>query len=228
MTKHDMLKARIRKLRQMTTARGCTEAEAMAAAGKAAELMREAGLADHHIEAEEVGHRATVGIASVRQRLWNRIAVCTNTAIIALKKRNCVEIVFVGYGGGPEIADYLRVVCDRAVDRGVRDFKKSAFYRRRRSLRTKRQSVFDFTEAMIWRLSMKLDALFADQMNDVARQAAVRLRDELYKTAISTRVRGRGGGHFEARDHGFAAGERVNLSHGMNRGAAAKRIGAGQ
>ena len=37
----EKLKVKIRALREMTSARGCTEDEAMAAAAKAAELMRE-------------------------------------------------------------------------------------------------------------------------------------------------------------------------------------------
>ncbi|SCM75420.1 conserved hypothetical protein [uncultured Pleomorphomonas sp.] len=52
MTDREKLKAKIRALREMTSTRGCTEDEAMAAAAKAAELMREYGVSDVELETE--------------------------------------------------------------------------------------------------------------------------------------------------------------------------------
>lgn len=50
MSDHDKIRDRIRQLLGRTVARGCSEAEAMEAAAKAAELIAEHGLAAGDIE----------------------------------------------------------------------------------------------------------------------------------------------------------------------------------
>lgn len=209
--------ARIRKLRQMTQANGCSEAEAVTAAELAAQLIAAAGLNEATIDRETQGSRSNAGRGSVRLKLWAMIAYCTNTALTTLyaRRRGGCRPTFTGQGGRPEIADYLRVVCDRAIDSETRRFKTTSFYRHRRSLRTKRQAVYDFTNAMCGRLITKLLTLFAEQIDEECRKTAVALRDAEFENGEQTDVRDQPVSYWEAIAAGSQAGERIELSHGI-------------
>jgi len=210
------IKARIRKLREMTQQRGCSEAEALAFAEKAAALVREAGLSETEVYSEECGSRSRVAGRADRGLVWAQIALCTNTAVMVRTSRGNGSIVsYVGYGGGPEVADYLRVVCDRAIDKAIREFKTTVFYRHRRNLKTKRAAVADFTRSFCSRIIVKLQELFASSMDREAFQSALALRDELYPKAQQVPRLKRPTRFFNAGLAGLAAGARVNLSHGV-------------
>ncbi len=218
---------RIRKLKQLTTARGCSEAEAMAAAAKVAALMKQAGLTDAMVDAEQCGSYSMTGGRSVRRAVWTAIAHYTNTALITVRcTKGCIP-TFVGYGGGPEVADYLRVVCDRAIEREIRQFKAGIFYRRRRSLKTRRAAVHEFTIGLCSRIIDKLADLFADQVSENMRRSAVALRDDLYTDTRTVTFEARADRYSEAVAAGAAAGGRVRLSHGVNGEQAPKQISGG-
>ena len=220
---------RIRKLKQLTTARGCSEAEAMAAAAKVAALMKQAGLTDAMVDAEQCGSYSMTGGRSVRRAVWTAIAHYTNTALITVRctgEKGCIP-TFVGYGGGPEVADYLRVVCDRAIERETRQFKAGTFYRRRRSRKTRRVAVHEFTIGLCSRIIDKLADLFADQVSEDMRRSAVALRDDLYTDTHTVSIAARADRYSEAVAAGAAAGGRVRLSHGVNGEQAPKQISGG-
>ncbi len=80
MVEKSLLK-RIDALRQKTTGRGCTEAEAIAAAEKAAELMRDYGLTEADLSIEQQSVRRKSEGHSVRDDLWRRLADFTNCGL---------------------------------------------------------------------------------------------------------------------------------------------------
>lgn len=210
------IRDRIRALRKMTAGRGCTEAEALAAAAKAAELMQKAGLTENDIELGDSEIRTKVRGHSVISRLWPVIAHCTNTSTIVLGDQyGNSSVFFVGREPGPEIAVYLWTICERAVNREVRTFKTSQFYRRRRALTTKRQAVQDFKTGMVERLTMRLLELFEPVINEndraVAQSALVERfpdREVIAKRKTSTRFSA-------AAAEGWRAGNAVPLNRGV-------------
>ena len=76
----DQIKAPIKALLDKTTASGCTEAEAMAAAAKAAELMRNHGLAPEDLVFSEA-RIGRIAKSATRHTLYRVIASATNTVI---------------------------------------------------------------------------------------------------------------------------------------------------
>lgn len=112
---------RIRLLRNMTVDRGCTEAEALEAAAKVAQL-----LAEHDLTMDEVEIRSTPFAcqdtaleADIGERVWAVAA-----AIAHLTDCRCwstatgvtpVRISFFGLAHESEIAAYLLAICSRAM-----------------------------------------------------------------------------------------------------------------
>lgn len=222
----DKLRQRVRALLDKSVARGCTEAEALAAAEKAAQLMRDHGLsaADFVMDVKH-GPARNAGQGE-RARLWPVIGDCTNTSSVVVDDFiRKTRIEFIGHEPGPQIAVYLWTVLDRAIDRAIRDFKASTYYRRRRSLRTKREAVADFTRAMCVRLSGRLMDMFASTMSKPALLAARAARDARYPDAETIDRKNRETRHWEANAAGYQAGDKVNLAHGVSGKAAPLRIG---
>lgn len=220
----DDIKRKIAALLGMTKARGCSEAEAMAAAEKAEQLMREHGLTEADVLFGKASAKSKTNGNGARDPLWGALARNTNTALIYEFGR----ATFVGAGPGPEIAAYLFVVLNRAIDGAIAEYKGSQNYKRRRSIDSKRRAVQDFTHPMVRRLQTKLEALFAGVRSSAARALAMSARDQMFPGG--TPVRGpapaklRNGKALLA---GFAAGERVELSHGVS-GGQAERLRLGQ
>lgn len=222
----DSIKQKIAALLKMTTASGCTEAEAMNAAEKVAALMCKHGLSETDIAVGQASVRSASKGQSARDDLWKFVAYCTNTAPIFLHKQSerGAELVFVGRDPGPEIAAYLVAVLNRAVDTGIAEFKASTFYRRRRSDATKRAAVRDFTMGMVGRLSRRLIEIFGPSIDKQANAIAKAARDERFAGALP--VSGSGGGKIrfdEAAWYGMGAGNRVNLAQGVSGSTAERR-----
>jgi hypothetical protein len=218
----DKLRDRIRKLRELTEARGCTEAEALAAAEKAAALMRDHGISISELEIEQKASKTRQAGAGVKAKLWPTIAWCTNTAIIVLASH---EVAFVGRAPGPDIAVYLRQVCERAVDRAIRDFKQSRFYRRRRGLASKRAAVNAFAHGMIGRLNDRLRDIFKPSVDGAAREEAKFALDLRYPGNVSLSAPQANLRHMEAATEGWLAGGKVTLARGVGGAAARLQIG---
>lgn len=214
---------RIKKLLSMTVKAGCTEAEAMAAAEKAARLMAQLGIeeADLQFSASTVNVKA--GWSSGRAELWRAISVCTNTATIMLGG----SIEYVGRDPWPTVAQYLHQVTSRAIDTALREFKAGKWYRRRTSIRAKRAAAFDFTKAMAFRLSRKLVALFDISIDEDVRATALIERDRRYPTSVDVPTvnrRPKLGRYLVAGLAGVAAADGVELSHGVAADAAPLQI----
>lgn len=207
----DKLRERIRKLRELTEARGCTEAEALAAAEKAAALMREHGISTGDLEIEQKASTTRQAGNGVKAKLWPTIAWCTNTASIVLDG----EVAFVGRAPGPDIAVYLRQICERAVDRAIREFKLSRFYKRRRGLPSKRAAVNGFAHGMIGRLNSRLQDIFRPSVDGDAREEAKNALNLRYPGSISLAKPKQNLRHMEAAVEGWTAGGKVTLAHGV-------------
>jgi len=223
MTDRSKIKARIAALMAMTKARGCTEAEAMAAAAKAADLMREYGIAEEEIGIESARAKSKTRGEGVRDHLAGTIASVTNTAVIYLDG----EIEFFGAPPGPEIASYLWVICNRAVDRAITEFKTGRLYRARRSVRTKREAVADFTAGIVARLQRRLTELFAGLANSDACMRAKKALAIAYPKTDKCRAAVPAGRFGDANVQGWQAGASIPLSMGVGQDAAPGAIGAG-
>ena len=224
----DKLRERIRQLRDRTTARGCTEAEAMAAAEKAAAMMAEHNFHTGDVEFEEVGSNAKAK-RTLRMKLWSTIARCTTTAAILDEDEKGPRVDFIGRAPAPEIACYLREVCDRAIDREITTFKAGTFYRRRRSMATKRAAVVDFTAGMVGRMRVRLEELFAEREGAPAEREAARAeRDRRYPNASSASAPKYEPKFYDALGAGYSAGNRVQLAHGVGSKKPLRQIGSRQ
>lgn len=224
----EKMKARIAALMKMTRASGCTEAEALAAAEKAAALMREYGLSKTDITIGQacISHRSKG--RGARDDLWSVVAHCTNTActFVHAPGERGAEVIFVGRDPGPETAIYLVVVLNRAIDKGIADFRAGTFYRRRRSTATRRAAVQDFTTGMVLRLSRRLIEIFADTIDGAAKVEAVMARHHRFTDARDLNTPSREIRFDDALWSGWDAANRVNLAHGVGgRDARHKRIG---
>lgn len=216
------LKAKIAALRAKTTAAGCTEAEAMAAAELAARLM-----AEHHLSAEEIEMTEAATREATVRATWRADLVATISTVT-----NCAAILtggtwlFIGRGPGPEIAVYLKVITFRAVERELTQFKASAFYRRRRSVATRRQAAADFVAGMVARLRRRLRELFAATVAEDLRLEAAAALDRRFGATSKPLVPAKRDLRFaEAAGAGWRAGSAVPLNHGVGGGSDPLAIG---
>lgn len=210
----DSIKRKIAALKAKTTASGCTEAEALAAAETAARLLKEHGLSEAEIAF--VTEAARFPRSAPKWQSWLLHAICevTNTSCVRIFG-DIREIEFAGREHAVEIALYLRDVLTRAVAAEIRAARGSTAYRRLRKATSKADMINSLAAGMVARLRQKLRALFAGTINAADRNLAVAVLDKKYaamseRPSRSTRV---------TNDAAFAAGMRagdaVALSHGV-------------
>lgn len=212
----DRIKAKIAALRAKTSAAGCTEAEALAAAELAARLMADHGLSEADMVMSEALGAGETARPTWRTKLGAVIGVCTNCATLVLYGgAGNTEILFTGRAPGPEIAVYLRDVCIRAVEAELRRFKAGEFYRRRRSAATRRQAAADFVDGMVDLLSRRLFHMFRSTMDRAAIAEAKEARAARHGSATAFALQERKGRFFEASHAGRKAGSEVALNHGV-------------
>lgn len=220
------LRKRLAALRATAQGRGTTEAEAMAAAEKMAQIMRDHGLSDDDVEYDEAEAPLRTKRMTARTTLLGVIAISTNCAA-TLNSDVAPCVIFIGKAPGPELAAYLTAICDRAIDRAVADFQKTAEYRRRRTLSTRRKATEDFTIGMVARLSRRLADMFVDSIDAHARAKAEQVRDMRMPTTTKARLPDRKVRFGNAAQAGSAAGHRVQLAQGVNGGQPVRQIGRG-
>lgn len=214
--KRDALLKRIAALRSRTTAAGCTEAEALSAAAKAAELMREYEVETDQLGMAQEGVQVKTSPRSPASQLWSTIGACTNTASIFTRSQVRREVLFIGREPYPTIAVYLLEVCQNAIHNELKTFRKGEFYRRRRSPTTKRQAAEDFLQGLVMRLRRRLLDLFADRCDPTAAVAASEELDRRFPGSSTIRRPERKPRFDEAVANGWSAGGKVNLAHGVN------------
>lgn len=209
----DKLRAKLAALKAKTTAAGCTEAEALAAAEAVARLMAAHGLTDADIEMTAARAKEKTVSATWRTSLAASVGYVTSTAPILLPDDGAYE--FVGREPWPEVAAYLYQVLVRSVERETATFKATSAYKRRRTTRTRRAAVADFVNAMVVRLRVRLLQLFRATLDAGARAAAKQALASRHPDS-NTIQNVPGKPRFaDAADAGWDAGNRVTLTHGV-------------
>ncbi|CZT36383.1 DUF7168 domain-containing protein [Rhizobium sp. 9140] len=212
---NDTIRNKIKALLNRTVSRGCTEAEAIEAASKAAALMREHGLDQHTLLMTEKGKPTKSASTSIRARLWPVIASVTNTAAITSTTPNGREISFTGAEPWPDVAVYLFDVCNTVIDSELKKFRTGEFYRRRRSAKTKRQAADDFTLGLVRRLRLRLFELFSETISEQATTLAQQERDRRYPESRSVKLKQHKSRFDAAEGAGWRAGADAHLSRGV-------------
>lgn len=225
---NEAIRKRIKALRERTTARGFTEAEAMEAAAKVADLMREHGIHAADLEMTQEAAAMNGSARSIRAKLWSTIAQCTNTAALLSSSLDGRVVIYIGKEPGPEIATYLHDVCDTAISNEIKRFKKGDFYRRRRSTATRKQAVADFSAGLIVSLNRQLLLMFKPSMCATEQRYAEIERERRFpdtRTVKPTTYKSR---FDHALYAGAAAGKNVNISRGVYGSEPQKLIGGAQ
>lgn len=221
----ETIRKRINALRDRTTARGCTEAEAMEAAAKVAELMREHGLTGDDLGMGEEVATVRASDKRLRHQLWGMVALCTNTRAMTRPLLSSLQVVYVGRDPDPEIAAYLLDLCNNLIDAELAIFRKGDFYRSRRKASTRRKAAADFTVQMVRNLTSRLHDLFR---NDIDEALSAKAGAELDRRFPSSRAAKPTKPHKTTYDSaaasGWMAGDRVSLGRGVRGGNHAPRL----
>lgn len=218
------LKNRIAALLRKARSDGSSEAEAIAAAERAARLMAEAGVSDTDVEFDEEQAELKTRTPTIRDTLWVTVGMCTNCAVAA--KRDWTPVViFIGREPGPQIAAYLVDVLNRAIDRAVAKFKATPEYKRRRTIGTRRAAVQDFVNGMVTRLRNRLREIFANSSDERAIKDAWNVLDQRFPGCVAAKLKARSIRFGSAASAGFAAGGHVQIAAGVSSRKAPAQIG---
>lgn len=223
----DELRQRIAALLRKARSDGASEAEAMAAAERAARMMAEAGISQADVEFEEEQASLRTRTPTTRDALWSTVAVCTNCSAITRRDWTPV-VIFIGRAPGPQIACYLVDLLNRAVDREIEAFKRQPEYKRRRTTATRRAAVQDFLSGLVARLRMRLRDLFSQSIDEVASAEAHLVLEGRFPDSRPVTIAKRKVRFGSAAGAGYSAGARVQISHGVNGGNAILKIGRAQ
>lgn len=222
------LRQRLAALRTKTTANGCTEAEALAAAEKAAELLASTGMTDVELDAGLMEGLA-VSIGTRRRpidRVWSTVAVFAECHGYLEKEGNRWTWVYFGDPANILIAEYVHEVVRRAARTAAQEFRKGDVYRRRRTARTKAQALKALEEGFAAGIAPKIMAGLWKRKGVAGRpllerEALVKsirgpIKDELARRGMSfspSRALAPAAGKFRdaARWDGFAAGCAVDI-----------------
>jgi hypothetical protein len=152
------IRATIAALKAKTTANGCTEAEALAAAEKVAELLTRHGIAEEDLAFGEAG----VDIGSKRTpltTLFGAVALFCHCRGFLVRKGNRIVYTYFGRASDLLVAEYLHEVLGRHVKDAMKAFKARPEYRRRRKPHTRSSAERAFLTSLCIVLSNKLWAL---------------------------------------------------------------------
>lgn len=223
----EKLRARLRALLAKTTDAGCSEAEAIAAAEKAAELMRDYALTHDDVYMTEKVIPAPQKLEG-KALIIGVIAIATNSAIVHTAKSGKASIFTVyGFEPGPDIAEYLYTVCSRLIEQELALFRRSEFYRRRRSAATRRKASADFVDGMVMRLADKVMELFEDNRDGDKTKAAKKAADAAFPNAKAHRAKPQKTRFDEALASGWDAADSTDLRFAVRGRKPVARIGGG-
>lgn len=222
------LKARLDALRRRTMANGCTEAEALAAADKAAELLASSGMTDIELDAQLM-EELHVDLGTRRSPLvtvFGAVAKFADCQGFVRKHYGRWTYVYFGNPSDVLVAEYVHEVAKRAADTAIREFRRSAVYQRRRTPKTRAHALRAFVDGFalglggkiimgLWRRKGVADrpheerqALLTASLAPVTAELARRGVELTGLPALKVR-----GGQFkhEARGDGYGAGRSVNI-----------------
>ncbi|MBO1075817.1 DUF7168 domain-containing protein [Roseomonas marmotae] len=219
------VKARIRALAERTVSNGCTEAEAMAAAGMVGRLLERYALTMEEIDLREARCVQVEIPLPGRQRrpidgCVPAIARLCDCKVWLARDGGIPRYVFFGFETDTGLAAYLYQVVSRAMAVELEGFRAAHPALRGPRLR---QASTSFQQGMAARLAERLEAMHAAREADVAarRQAGTALilvKHRVVEDAFrETGTRLVSGGRRSLREdaafrHGEVAGERVNLN----------------
>jgi hypothetical protein len=164
----DRLKTRIQGLRSKTTVNGCTEAEALLAAAKVAELLDRYDLALTDVEIRDAPceRREYETYRKKRIPLDDCVGAVANFCDCRVwRERNPAgeaRYVFFGLRSDIEVAHYLTELIDNAVRAELGRYKNSAEYRRFRN-QDRHVANSSFTLGMVASIANKLTAMKAER-----------------------------------------------------------------
>jgi hypothetical protein len=214
------IKAKLRALRHKTLAQGCTEAEAMAAADKVAELM-----ARYEIDAAELDRPAIVEIrietSGVKAKnpwldLWTVIGSCCQVRTWS----SGPAIVYYGYEPDALMAEYLYEVMERHAENARAAFRMSHEFRKRRTKKTRTKAAQAFLGGFVEGLIRKLSRHFLERLKSPDAQAKKALLTiELERKDMQFRIVKPAGQNFvrhEAFGAGHQAARNVEIQTGID------------
>jgi hypothetical protein len=227
----DKVLARIQALRAKTVDRGCTEEEAIAAAGKVAELLDRYGLSLGEVELKGQACEG-FGVDTGRRR-FGPIDDCI-PAVGAFcdcrvwsEKATDGQIRYVFFGLPADVAGarYLYELVERAFATETDLFKRSELYAGHRS-NERRSATQSFQTGLAHGIARKLDELHrrreeavrAETGRDLVPVKEGVVEDELAKLGLRFHARGGGRGRYvlrEAYEAGHEAGERFEYRPGI-------------
>ncbi len=219
------VKARIKALAERTVSRGCTEAEALAAADMVGRLLERYALSMDEVDVRaEPCVRAEVPLGSRRRRPIDgcvpAIARFCDCKVWLARDPAATCYVFFGFAADVSLASYLFSVIDRAIGNALLDFRRAHPALAGTQLR---QASSSFQHGMAQRVGERLAAMHAEReaalgaarSNGTALVLAKHQVVEAALRAASVRLvstRGLTARRNVAFRHGQAAGERVNLN----------------
>lgn len=228
------IRAKIAALRAKTTAKGCTEAEALAAAEKAAEMMARHGLSETDLD-RPVYDELLVELGARRtplDRIWPMVAKFADCRGWLDREDGRWRFVYFGRDADVLVAEYVHEVIRRAADTAVASFKASQPYLIRRKAKTRARALKGFLEGFAISINAKLfDGLWKRLNRDAPGNAdalmigiGLQLNDELKRRGkVFETVRGLGAakGKFrdEARARGFGEGRKLSIGAGVANGS---------
>jgi Protein of unknown function (DUF2786) len=227
----DKVLARIQALRAKTVDRGCTEEEAIAAAGKVAELLDRYGLSLGEVELKEQACEG-FGVDTGRRRFGpiddcipavGAFCDCRVWSEKAADGR--IRYVFFGLPADVAGARYLYELVERAFATETDLFKRSELYAGHRS-HERRSATQSFQTGLAHGIARKLDelhrrreeAMRTETGRDLVPVKEGVVEDELAKLGLRFHVRGGGRGRYvlpEAYEAGQEAGERFEYRPGI-------------
>lgn len=228
------IRAKIAALRAKTTAKGCTEAEALAAAEKAAEMMARHGLSETDLDRPvydelliELGARRTP-----LDRIWPAVAKFADCRGWLDREDGRWRFVYFGRDADVLVAEYVHEVIRRAADTAVASFKASQPYLIRRKPKTRARALKAFLEGFAISICARLlDGLWRRLNRDAPGKAVAlvisidkQLEAELKcRGAVFETVRGisaaKGRFRDDARVRGFGEGRKLSIGAGVADGS---------
>lgn len=230
----DAVRARLKALRAKTTDKGCTEAEAIAAAEKAAELLASYGLTEADLAAPDFADVEALVSArrSPLDSIWPSVATFCTCRCYLTGTGSQRRIVYFGRAGDVLVAEYIHDVIRRACERGAKEFRASEVYKSRRTAGTRANALRAWQEGFMASLVLKLrdglwkrlrDQYGAQSVSDASGIQLVHLNPvdiAMSKRGIETRPlpalkKSQGRFRDDARTSGFVAGKGVQINAGV-------------
>lgn len=228
------VKLRIAALTARTIDRGCTEAEAMAAAAMVGRLLERYALTMEEVDIrQQPCVQIAIPIGGKRRRPIDvcvpAIARFCDCKVWLARSEEQAHYVFFGFDTDTQLAAYLFDVIARAMHNEVARFKASTSTRRSTPTR---QASTSFQHGVAVRVAERLETMHADREAAVAAQrptgnALTIVRHQVVEDAFqATKVRLRTQQGLSLRPDaafkaGKAAGERVNLNRPVGHGGQA-------